>query len=364
MASSPEAPQSAASLIRDRFAPVLVDWQRLHGRHDLPWQHSTDPYRVWLSEVMLQQTQVSTVLDYFARFLARFPDVQSLAAAPLDEVLALWAGLGYYSRARNLHRCAIDVVERFGGRFPRTAQELETLPGIGLSTASAIAAFCFGERAAILDGNVKRVLTRVLAYGGDLAEKRCERALWAAAQDLLPDQASDVSAYTQGLMDLGATLCVARRPQCERCPVQPLCAAFAADQASSYPVKSRKLKRSSRESWWLWLSQGQSVWLEQRPATGVWAGLWTLPLFDSEAELVAAAAAWTPGAGSVQALAALPPIDHVLTHLDWRLHTRRMDLRPACAEEPDTATLQPGAWVSRQELHRYALPAPLRRLLG
>jgi A/G-specific adenine glycosylase len=193
------------------FARRMVDWQRLHGRQSLPWQNTQDPYRVWLSEIMLQQTQVSTVLDYFPRFLTRFPDVASLAAAPQDDVLALWSGLGYYSRARNLHKCAQEVMGRFGGAFPRRAEDLQTLPGIGRSTAAAIAAFCFQERAAILDGNVKRVLTRVLGYGEDLAVSKNEKALWALAQDLLPAKAADMPRYTQALITQMAQTAVCNR---------------------------------------------------------------------------------------------------------------------------------------------------------
>jgi A/G-specific adenine glycosylase len=161
------------------FARHVVDWQRRHGRHGLPWQNTQDPYRVWLSEIMLQQTQVSTVLDYYPRFLARFPEVSALAAASQDDVLALWSGLGYYSRARHLHRCAQEVMARFGGQFPKQAELLQTLPGIGRSTAAAIAAFCFQEREAILDGNVKRVLSRVLGYAEDLAVLKNEKTLWS-----------------------------------------------------------------------------------------------------------------------------------------------------------------------------------------
>src|SRR5436190_18768646 len=192
------------------FADRVIAWQRTHGRHTLPWQNTRDPYRVWLSEIMLQQTQVATVLGYYERFLQRFPDVHALAAASIDDVFALWSGLGYYSRARNLHRCAQKVVAEHGGRFPPTSAALAELPGIGRSTAAAIAAFCFGERVAILDGNVKRVLTRVLAFDGDLAEARAERELWTEATALLP--LHDIAAYTQGLMDLGATVCAARAP--------------------------------------------------------------------------------------------------------------------------------------------------------
>ena len=200
------------------FASRVVRWQASHGRSSLPWQDTRDPYRVWLSEIMLQQTQVATVLGYYARFLDRFPDVRALAAAPQDEVLGLWSGLGYYSRARNLHRCAQDVVALHGGEFPRSAELLQTLPGIGRSTAAAIASFCFGERVAILDGNVKRVLTRVLGFGEDLASAANERRLWDQAQALVPERGEDMPAYTQGMMDLGATVCTPRKPRCLFCP--------------------------------------------------------------------------------------------------------------------------------------------------
>ncbi|MBA2723118.1 MAG: A/G-specific adenine glycosylase, partial [Methylibium sp.] len=207
------------------MAHCVTIWQREHGRHGLPWQRERDPYRVWLSEIMLQQTQVTTVLAYYARFLERFPDVAALAAATPDDVLAAWSGLGYYSRARNLHRCAQVVMAEHRGRFPASAEQLATLPGIGRSTAAAIAAFCFDERAAILDGNVKRVLTRVLGNGCDLAVATHERALWRQACELLPHDGADMPAYTQGLMDLGATVCLVRRPNCLACPLQSLCIA-------------------------------------------------------------------------------------------------------------------------------------------
>lgn len=339
------------------IAPALLAWQRIHGRHALPWQRTRDPYRVWLSEIMLQQTQVGTVLGYYERFLQRFPDVVALAAASLDEVLALWAGLGYYSRARNLHRCAQAVMTEHGGEFPRSAAVLQQLPGIGRSTAAAIAAFCFDERAAILDGNVKRVLTRVLAFDGDLAQAAQERLLWQHAEALLPTAGADMPAYTQGLMDLGATLCLAREPQCLICPLQQPCRARAAGRPTDYPVKTRKLKRSRRENWWLWLESGGAVWLQQRPDTGVWAGLWTLPLFESEAALQQA---WRDLDATLP-LAALPTVHHVLTHFDWALHPRRGRLTPALAVQP--AGLGAGRWVALADLAAYGLPAPLRKLL-
>jgi A/G-specific adenine glycosylase len=334
------------------FARRMVDWQRLHGRQSLPWQNTQDPYRVWLSEIMLQQTQVSTVLDYFPRFLSRFPDVAALAAAEQDDVLALWSGLGYYSRARNLHKCAQDVMARFGGAFPRRAEDLQTLSGIGRSTAAAIAAFCFQERAAILDGNVKRVLTRVLGFGDDLAVAQNERQLWQLAQDLLPVAPADMPRYTQSLMDLGATVCLPRKVQCDACPVMQVCRAHGQGEPLAYPVKTRKLKRSSATLWLLWAVNGQGqVWLQKRPQKGIWAGLFSLPVLDSEAELLAA---WPQGRDAVY----VEPWKHVLTHRDLHLHPVRLSGQgqhpPACE----------GQWVDASAWPGLGLPAPIRQLLS
>jgi A/G-specific adenine glycosylase len=336
---------------RRGFGAAVISWQRSHGRHGLPWQDTRDPYRVWLSEIMLQQTQVSTVLAYYDRFLTRFADVSTLAAASLDEVLALWSGLGYYSRARNLHRCAQAVVAEHGGQFPNSSAQLMQLPGIGRSTAAAIAAFCFGERVAILDGNVKRVLTRVLGFPQDLADAAAERALWAQATALLP--ARDIEPYTQGLMDLGATLCSARAPACLLCPVAQHCQAQRDGNPERYPVKTRRQKRSRRENWWLWLEWRDHVWLQQRPASGVWGGLWTLPLHDNEPSINAVAASL-----GVR-LQTLPVIEHALTHFQWALHPRRATL----PRKPEAALLGAGQWWHRTALAEVALPAPLRRLI-
>ena len=340
------------------IAPLVIAWQRTYGRHELPWQ-GRDPYRVWLSEVMLQQTQVATVLGYFARFVDRFPDVATLAAASADAVLALWSGLGYYSRARNLHACAQAVVRDHGGRFPPTSAELERLPGIGRSTAAAIAAFCFGERAAILDGNVKRVLTRVLGFDADLAQATNERALWAHAEALLPE--AGIEAYTQGLMDLGATLCSVRAPQCPACPLRAVCVAAREGAPERYPVKTRKLVRKRRENVWLWLQWRGSTWLLRRPDSGIWAGLWSLPEFDSNEYLEAASAGW-PGHAS-----ALPSFTHTLTHLDWTLHPQRWTVPVRTSERRVAAIVDrwpQGRWMTRPEALAAGLPAPLRRLLS
>ncbi len=336
------------------LAGRVVQWQRRHGRHALPWQGTRDPYRVWLSEIMLQQTQVATVLGYYARFLSRFPGVADLAAATEDEVFGLWSGLGYYTRARNLHRCAQAVVRDHGGRFPGTAEALQTLPGIGRSTAAAIAAFCFGERIAILDGNVKRVLSRVLAFDGDLASAAQEKRLWSLAQDLVPERSEDMPAYTQGLMDLGATVCLARAPNCLLCPAQDLCEARRIGEPERFPVRTRKIKRSAQSLWLLLARRTDgAVWLEKRPSTGIWAGLHGLPVFESAQALRAAlpaAVAREEGAAFV----------HALTHKDLHLH-------PVHAQWPHARTPVTGSgegrWVAAADWPALGLPAPMRRLL-
>ena len=338
-----------------QFAGTVIQWQKQFGRHQLPWQNTRDPYRVWLSEIMLQQTQVSTVLDYFPRFLREFPNVKALAEASQDEVLGLWSGLGYYSRARNMHQCAQDVMRRFGGSFPEEPIDLQSLPGIGRSTAAAIAAFCFGKRAAILDGNVKRVLTRVLGYSADLSIAANERALWDLADQLLPtdDLASAMPRYTQALMDLGAGVCLPRKADCLMCPVNQLCSAAQQGDPLRFPVKTRKLKRSSESIWLLCLTNSQGeVWLEKRPPKGVWASLYCFPIL-----------------GSAEALAlALPegltcrhdaPFVHVLTHKDLHLHP----VRAVWNGNQQLQTGIQGSWMSRQQWHILGLPAPIRKLL-
>jgi A/G-specific adenine glycosylase len=333
------------------FAIALLAWHKQHGRTGLPWQNTSDPYRVWLSEIMLQQTQVITVKGYYARFLQRFPTVADLAAAPQDDVLALWAGLGYYSRARNLHACAKAVMSLHGGEFPRSAELLQTLPGIGPSTAAAIASFCFGERVAILDGNVKRVLTRVLGFEKDLASSKNERELLDIATDLLPnrDLADAMPRYTQAIMDLGATVCIPRQPSCSACPMAKDCVAKAQGRVQEYPVKTKKLKRSSQSIWLLWARRKDgAVLLQKRPTPGVWAGLYCLPLFESlealESNLTQKQKA---------ALKVLPPFMHVLTHKDLHLHVMALET---------TAALPAlGEWAA--DWRTVGLPAPVKKLL-
>ncbi|MBK9360706.1 MAG: A/G-specific adenine glycosylase [Rubrivivax sp.] len=358
--AAPRPPGAArpATPATPAFAERVQRWQRTQGRHHLPWQGTRDPYRVWLSEVMLQQTQVATVLVYYGRFLERFPTVQDLAAAPLADVLGLWSGLGYYGRARNLHRAAQAVVAEYGGRFPATAAGLQALPGIGRSTAAAIAAFCFGERAAILDGNVKRVLARALGFDGDLASAPETARLWALAESLLPHQG--IESYTQGLMDLGAGICLARAPRCDACPLATDCIACAQGRPEAYPVKTRTRARGARFSAWLWLQSRERLWLVQRPERGIWAGLWSLPEFDTVDDARAELAA-LPGEPQPQ-----PPFVHVLTHLDWTLQPLHWPLpeRPPRALDALLAARWPqGRWVAMTDALSLGIPAPLRRLL-
>ena len=308
---------------------------------------------------MLQQTQVATVLGYFQRFIDKFPNVQALAAGSEDEVLALWSGLGYYTRARNLHRCAKAVVETWKGKFPSTAQELETLPGIGRSTAGAIASFCFSERVPILDANVRRVLTRVLAFDADLASVKNERLLWDLAQQLCPedDLQQSMPRYTQGLMDLGASLCMPRNPACPQCPVQAQCVAHHEGEPERYPVRTRKLKRRA-ESWWLLVLQDPAgrVWLTRRPAAGIWAGLYCVPVFPQRSDFLAflqeigLAAAQTPQEGT--------PFLHVLTHRDLHLHP------VAVRHDGDARPDDDGGWFAAEQITELGLPAPIRKLLA
>jgi len=321
------------------FATKVVRWQARHGRHDLPWQRTRDPHRIWLSEVMLQQTQVTTVIPYYRKFLARFPNVKSLAKATLDDVLTLWSGLGYYTRARNLHAAARAVVERHGGRFPRTREDLESLPGLGRSTAAAIAVFAFGAREAILDGNVKRVLARHFAVRGFPGEPRVAKRLWAIAEAELP--ARSIESYTQGLMDLGAEVCARKRPACADCPVQKTCKAFALGKPEAYPQpRPRKVRPVRKTSMLLLLREGE-VLLEKRPPAGIWGGLWCLPERDD-------------AAGKK-----LPVLRHEFTHftLDITPILRSVGTAPLDAAEPGQI------WLSVEEAIGAAVPAPVRKLL-
>ena len=344
-----------ALLRQHPIAQPLVAWQRTHGRHALPWQNTRDPYCVWLSELMLQQTQVKTVLGYYARFLTVFPDVQALAAATQDEVFAQWSGLGYYARARNMHACAQQVVAQFGGQFPQRADQLVALPGIGPSTAAAIASFCHGERVAIFDGNVKRVLARVLGFDEDLAASRAAKRLQQLAQQAVPASEADMPAYTQGIMDLGATVCTPKQAKCEACPLVAQCVAKAMGKQADWPVQTKKLKRSA-EAWALWLAQlpDGRIWLSRRPGTGIWAGLHAFPMTSADAAVA------VDGASPEAA----PSFKHVLTHKD--LYLTPIHLRfasQAKAERWSAAQADTGQWLTLEAALAMGVPKPVRQLL-
>jgi len=338
-----------------RFAARVVAWQRTHGRHDLPWQNTRDPYRIWLSEIMLQQTQVTAVIPYYARFLAAFPDVRALARAPIEAVLAQWSGLGYYRRAHHLHAAARAVETRHGGAFPRDAATLATLPGIGRSTAAAIATFAFGAHAPILDGNVKRVLARHAGIDGWPGSPKVEALLWQCAEARMP--ARDGEAYTQGLMDLGATVCTRTATRCGACPVAADCVARAAGRTGELPAPRPRKALPQRALRVLLIERGGEILLERRPAQGIWGGLWSLP--ECALEDDALAVVQSRFGAVVQLRDALPPIAHGFTHFALTLHPQRMAAAawPPRTEAPGTLWLAPG------DAARAALPAPIKKLL-
>ena len=335
------------------FSSRLIDWQGQHGRHDLPWQKTRDAYRIWLSEIMLQQTQVGTVIPYYTRFLERFPTIEDLARAPLDSVLERWAGLGYYARARNLHRCAQAIVADHGGKFPQDPGTITELPGIGRSTAAAISAFAFGTRAAILDGNVKRVLARCFGVEGFPGSALTEKEMWRLAEDLLPND--HIETYTQGLMDLGSTLCTRSKPFCGACPMHELCIARRDGRTAELPVARPKKVLPERETTLLLLTDGKRFLLERRPPAGIWGGLLTLP---------------EGGAAETREFArrhgfrligihSLPSLKHTFSH--FHLH-----IQPLLCTVEATASVAAEAgwqWLGYGDVETAALPTPIRLLL-
>jgi A/G-specific adenine glycosylase len=347
------------SLASPDFAARVVIWQREHGRHDLPWQNTRDPYRIWLSEIMLQQTQVATVLGYYERFLKACPTVTDLAYASDDTVMVLWAGLGYYTRARNLHKTAKIVVENYHGNFPNDANALAQLPGIGRSTAAAIAAFSFDTIAAILDGNVKRVLARHAGVEGFPATSAVEKKLWLEAESRLPTRAGDMVAYSQGLMDLGATICSKGSPSCMRCPVNNDCVARIEARIDDIPAARPSKALPHKTQRYLLAVHANSVLLVKRPPQGIWGGLWCLPEL-SEQEDALHAAQQRFGATTLFDVQALQPFDHTFTHF-------RLTLQPTLLKVAKVATGAAEAdaqWLVHDELHRAGLPKPISRLLA
>ena len=352
-----------------RFADALIDWQRRAGRHDLPWQRTRDPYRIWVSEIMLQQTQVATVIGYYGRFLDAYPDVAALARAPIDDVLRHWSGLGYYSRARNLHAAARAVVERHGGAFPTDPAALEALPGIGRSTAAAIAAFSCGTPVPILDGNVRRVLCRAFGIEGFPGERAVEQRLWALAADEMPAAGDGrVETYTQALMDLGATVCVRTKPRCGACPVVDRCVARAQGRVDALPAPRPARAVGTRGAHWALLRDGDAVLLERRASSGLWGGLWSLPEVVAPDEGVApdavdaaAVAAWARARlGLALDAAGVVPVGdvrHAFTH--FRLRAR------GWAGVPPAGAAAPAGhlWLALADAADAPLPRPVKSLL-
>jgi A/G-specific adenine glycosylase len=340
-----------------RFSRRLVAWQRACGRHDLPWQadwrRHRDPYRVWLAEIMLQQTQVATVIPYYQRFVARLPTLTALAAATEEEVLALWSGLGYYARGRNLHACARKVVARYGGVFPREAAALTALPGIGRSTAHAIAVFCFGAHLPILDGNVKRVLCRAFGVEGFPGAPAVERRLWELATALMPQAHADV--YIQAQMDLGATVCTRAKPRCGACPLADDCVARSSGRIAELPRARPRKARPERTETFLLFVHGEKVLVEARPPAGIWGGLLCPPELPAGADERAHAALLGLRAETVEEL---PALCHDFTH--FRLWLR--PLRVAATPLPHAAE-NGRRWLALSEIATAALPAPVRTLL-
>ena len=341
------------------FATRLIRWHKQCGRHDLPWQQTPDPYRVWLSEIMLQQTQVATVIPYYQRFLARFPSLTDLAAASQAEVMALWSGLGYYARARNLHRCAQIVMAHHGGRFPQAAEEIAELPGIGRSTANAIAVFCFGAHQPILDGNVKRVLCRTHGISGFPDAAATQKVLWPLAESLLPKR--EVATYIQAQMDLGATVCTRSNPACltghSTCPLSDVCVANKTGRVTVLPEAKRRKAVPQREAHVLLLHQDDRILMEHRPPSGIWGGLLSLPELAPDGH---------PSDHAITALGcqatnwqALPSLRHSFTHFQLTL----LPLAAAATRVPGVSDASGHSWLTRDEIDAAGLPTPIRKII-
>lgn len=340
----------------NNFSQTLLYWFDQHGRKNLPWQQSSDPYRIWLSEIMLQQTQVKTVIPYFEKFCARFPSVKDLADAPEDEVMHLWSGLGYYARARNLHHAAKQVVNEYAGEFPQQQHELEALKGVGRSTAAAIRAQAFGEQAAILDGNVKRVLARLFAIEEWPGQSAVEKRMWELSESLLPK--SRLRDYTQAIMDLGATLCTRSRPDCNACPFQQDCLAYQNDKIADLPArKPKKFSPTKEIAFLLILNNSGEVLLQKRPPTGIWGGLWSFP----ESELDQVENSLSDIGLAPEVLEHMEPGEHVFSHFRLRYHPVLVigEFTGGLAvQEPENQI-----WYSSAQPQELGLAAPVSKLI-
>jgi A/G-specific adenine glycosylase len=337
-----------------QFSTLVIQWQHQHGRHDLPWQ-GADAYRVWLSEIMLQQTQVATVIPYYQRFLAAFPTIVALAAASEEQVLALWSGLGYYARGRNLHRAAKIIVEKYQGIFPCQFEKIIELPGIGRSTAAAICALAFHEHRAILDGNVKRVLARYCGIEGWSGERKTEELLWQQAEALLPEK--DIAVYIQAQMDMGATLCTRSKPKCIACPLQGECVAFKTDRVKQLPTPRKRKAVPEKRVTFLLLLHGNDILLEKRVSSGIWGGLWCPPQIEDGQGV--ADDYVQHNAIQINERIELAEFTHVFTH--FKLHITPVLLR--VEQKPFRIQESSSAWMALDAALQAAIPAPLRLLL-
>lgn len=336
------------------FADKLIAWQQVHGRHDLPWQQTRDPYAVWVSEIMLQQTQVSAVIGYYDRFMQRFPTIASLAEADQDEVMRYWSGLGYYSRARNLHHAAQTIMREHGGVFPTDFDTIQTLKGIGRSTAAAISVFAFNQRQTILDGNVKRVLARLFAVDGWPGLPEVEKKLWHIAEALLPD--GGLPAYVQGLMDFGATLCTRSKPRCDGCPMQNQCQAYQQQRVAQLPAAKPRKALPEKQVTMLMIVDAGEILLERRPNQGIWGGLWSLP--EISATQIAVPHAQEKLGLETEALEVLPVLWHTFTHFKLEITPQPLQLigrRPALPPNMQ--------WLSLSDAIAAALPTPVRTIV-
>src|SRR5258705_1469875 len=340
-----------------KFAAALIAWHPMHGRRALPWQGTRDPYRIWLSEIMLQQTQVAAVIPYYERFLKRFPDVASLASASEQDVLQLWSGLGYYARGRNLPAAAQKIALELEGKFPDTAEKIEQLPGIGRSTAAAIAAFAFGERSAILDGNVKRVLARSFGIEGWPGEAAVEARLWHLAEELLPKKGKGIEIYTQALMDLGATVCTKSNPDCSACPVRKDCVARKTSRVADIPAaRPRKALPTKRATWLLLLHKG-SILLERRPSSGLWGGLWTFP--EPSSKNIEAHCKSALGCEILE-IKKLKPLDHGFSHFNLKIQPLACNVRGVAPGAEESGRM----WIDLEDAKGAAVPTPVRKVLS
>ena len=343
--------------VMSAFAKKIITWQKRDGRHDLPWQKTRDPYRIWLSEIMLQQTQVSAVVPYYARFLERFPNIATLASASLDEVMPFWAGLGYYARARNLHRGAQQIMTMHHGIFPKNFEAIHALSGIGRSTAAAISAFAFGEKCAILDGNVKRVFARHFCVEGDVTSKPVENRLWLIADANLPD--ADIESYTQGLMDLGATVCKRSQPSCLICPLRKSCMAFDQGRVDALPGKRIRRETPHRQTRMLVIIYAGEVLLEKRPMTGIWGGLWSLPEIAVDADVDVFKTLQLRLGLTGRKTKEMPTVEHGFTHFSLSIYPLHITLA-----KPPLRAMEPGLiWLNLDDAIAAAIPAPVKRIL-